>query len=355
MLMRRKESIKRTEYFDYLRVFAIFSVIVLHTAAENWYNLDVNSHEWSVFNTYNAAVRWAVPIFIMISGALFLNKECSIKKIYTKYVLRIITAFIFWGFIYSVSENAGGGITNILSDMVTGHYHMWFLPMIAGLYILVPILKKIVESTKLTEYFLILSFVFAFLSPQLVVVTTTLGNKTLITAATTINTLLSNMEVQFTLGYTGYFIGGFYLNNKELNKKTRMVIYALGVVGFFATILLSAFVSRSWQYPDSTYFEKFTINILLASIAVFVWFKYNAHKFTKIIKPRVIVKLSQYSFGVYLVHALVLEKLDLWFGLNTLSMNALLSVPIIGIIVFIISVIISAIINQMPVLKKYIV
>ena len=43
---------KRIIYFDYLRVFAILAVIFIHVAAQNWYNSDIKSFEWNIFNIF---------------------------------------------------------------------------------------------------------------------------------------------------------------------------------------------------------------------------------------------------------------------------------------------------------------
>ena len=77
---------ERKTYCDYLRLIATFAVVVLHVAASNWYSTDVNGLEWQSFNFYDSVVRWGVPIFVMISGSLFLSREISIRKIYSKYI-----------------------------------------------------------------------------------------------------------------------------------------------------------------------------------------------------------------------------------------------------------------------------
>ena len=86
---------QRAYHLDFLRVFATFAVMVLHLAAQNWDKINVKTFEWNVFNFYNSIVRWAVPVFVMISGALFLSKDIQLKKIFSKYILRIVTAFLF--------------------------------------------------------------------------------------------------------------------------------------------------------------------------------------------------------------------------------------------------------------------
>ena len=72
------------EYFDWIRIYSSFGVIIIHVSAQNWYTTIPGQYEWEVFNFYDSIVRWSVPEFFMISGALFLNKSSSIKKILKK-------------------------------------------------------------------------------------------------------------------------------------------------------------------------------------------------------------------------------------------------------------------------------
>ncbi|MEG2929604.1 MAG: acyltransferase family protein, partial [Oscillospiraceae bacterium] len=91
-------SKERIVYLDLLRIFSIFCMILLHVSASKWYTTSVNSFEWQVLNIYDILVRFCVPVFVMISGAFFLdaNREYTIKKLFSKNILRIIVAFIFW-------------------------------------------------------------------------------------------------------------------------------------------------------------------------------------------------------------------------------------------------------------------
>ena len=69
---------ERVWYLEYLRIIATVAVIVLHVAAQNFYGVGVESFAWKVFNCANGLVRWSVPIFLTISGALFLDNEKEI-------------------------------------------------------------------------------------------------------------------------------------------------------------------------------------------------------------------------------------------------------------------------------------
>ena len=91
----------------------------------------------------------------------------------------------------------------------------------------------------------------------------------------------------------------------------------------------------------------------MATILVFIWFKYSKFKFDKINK--FIQKISEYCFGIDLVHVLIIEQIDKYFGFNTLSFNPIISSIVISLIVFIISLLISLLLNHIPFIKKYIV
>lgn len=112
-------------------------------------------------------------------------------------------------------------------------------------------------------------------------------------------------------------------------------------------------VALKTQSGCQNYYGNFTVNVLFEAIAVFTWFKYK--KYDQDWLNAFIRKLAKYSFGAYLVHALVIEQLNIRFGLNTLSFNAVFAVICIGVLVFTISFAISAVLNKIPVVKKYMV
>jgi surface polysaccharide O-acyltransferase-like enzyme len=131
---------ERLLYADFLRIIATFAVMFLHIAANQWYSTDINSFEWQVFNIYDSLVRFCVPVFVMLSGMFFLEpgKQIPIKKIYTKYILRIVTAFILWSAAYVIFNNFimnkniinDKTVNSMLAQFLEGNYHLWFLFMI---------------------------------------------------------------------------------------------------------------------------------------------------------------------------------------------------------------------------------
>ena len=343
----------RITYLDYLRVFATFGVILIHVSAQNWYTTDIRTVNWQIFNVYDSLVRWPVPVFVMISGAVFLGREWNIRTIFSRHIFRLTTAFLFWGLIYALFKDLG--IVNVLRNVIAGHPHMWFIPMITGLYMGIPIFQKITESPKVTKYFLAVSVVFFFALPQMrnMFEDLRLGIGTFQGIYHALVGTLSQVKGSLIAGYACYFVAGFYLSKAELSRKTRTAIYWLGALGFLSTIFLDAFYSIRRETPMEYYYDSYTVNVLLESVAVFVWFRYHVQgrgKWNSIAQ-----RLAKYSFGAYLVHILILDQLKYRFGLNTLSFHPVLSVPVIGLTVFAISFAISGLLNQIPVLKRYIV
>ena len=352
----------RKRYCDYLRIFATFAVVVLHVAAANWHIPDVNRPEWAAFNFYDSIVRWGVPVFVMISGSLFLGRDIPVKKIYSKYILRMAAAFIFWTLFYMLmtpdifADGIISGLKAHIETIVSGHYHMWFVLMIIGIYMCIPIIKKIVSDEKTTKYFLVLSFIFAFLIPWLIQIINDFaaykseGATRLVGA---VNANITTMGMQMVLGYSFYFVLGYYLDHKEIEKKYRSIVYIIGVAGFAFTITADLLVALRTQQCFGSYYDNFTINVLCEAVAVHTLFRY--HKFRSRKLNRFAAVLSKYGFGAYLIHAFFIEKLSAVFHLNTLSFNAFVSVPAISVLVFLLAFCTSAVLNQIPIIKTYIV
>lgn len=352
----------RIIYFDYLRVFAIIAVIILHVSAYNWYEVPSRSFEWNIFNFFNGIVRFGVPIFIMISGSLFLTKELDLKKLYSKNILRMTIAYFFWSIVYAITiplsksiitGNFEISIMKILDNIITGNYHMWFIPMIIGLYMCIPIIKEITKSKKITKYYLLLSLIFAFGVPWLVNISNDFIGGVFASIINKFNEVITNnMSIHLVLGFTFYFILGYYLNNIELTKKQRKIIFILGLIGFITTIGLNALVAWRTNEPCETYYSNFSINVLVEAIAIHTWFKYKEYKFNKF--NTIISKLSKYSFGAYLVHALIIDAINI-IGLNTLIFSPIASIPIISLVTIVLSFTTSWIINKIPLINKWIV
>lgn len=347
-----KENSERIESFDVLRVLATLAVVVLHLSAQHWADVDVTSRAWFAFNLYDSAVRWAVPVFVMISGALFLSRNIPLSAILRKNVLRIAIAFVFWSAAYALIDFVAYGDTPVgaLMQFFQGHYHMWFLFMIVGLYLIIPLLQKFVPDTALVRYFLLLGLVFTFLLPQLAALSSLVSRET----GSVLNTIITYSHLQLPLGFTVYFVGGYYLSNRAFTGHKELVIYSAGIAGFLFTVFASAGVSAAQGTATTLFYGHDTFNVLCMSAAIFVFARQHFNFPHMGDRARsVLRRLSKYSFGVYLVHPMVIELLQ-HFGIDTFSCNAFFSVPLLAVIVFAVSLAISAALNRLPFFKRFV-
>lgn len=195
-----------------------------------------------------------------------------------------------------------------IESIMVGYYHMWFIPMIAGLYACIPFIKPVAGKTDKCRYFLALSMLFAFAIPEFLILSNDFGNRTIIKGADAVGQNLRNMNMHMVLGYTGYFVLGRYISKISLCKKLRVRIYFLGICGFLSTAVLTMLVSLRNQNYCEHYYGYFTINVFFEALAVFVWFKYRT--FNREGMNAFVRKLAKYSFGAYLIHVLVIEQLD---------------------------------------------
>lgn len=339
---------ERRIYTDYLRIFATFAVVILHLSSQNWTGPAVTTRSWQAIAIYDSLVRWCVPVFVMISGSLYLEREISPRKT-ASICLRMLIAFIVWSLLYVVVPN--GNHYDLIKQAIVGHYHMWYIFLIIGLYLCMPFYKKITEDPKLTRYFLVLSILFAVVLPSAMQVIRDFAPKGFAEKAGFFNTDVNQMEKNVVTGYSLYFILGYCLHKFELSRRTRLRIYAAGVLGAAATIALTIAISMKNQSPTTTYFRNFSLNVFLESLAIFVWFRY--HPFREGRAARLAAKVAGDCFGIYLVHAMVIEQLRFRADLNTMTIHPLFSIPLLGVAVFLIAELISAVLHRIPIVNKY--
>jgi len=344
---------KRIEYFDWLRILCSFSVVILHISAQNWYSSPIQSHEWRIFNFYDSLVRFGVPIFFMISGTIFLEKNISFSVMLKKYIKNILINLIFWSFFYSLREKKiqKYNFKSTFLKFLDSHYHLWYLFRISGLYLITPILKEIIKNEKIFQIYLVLNFIFSFFIPNLLPILFYYSNDYYNAFTNIINKFGINgflNHIQF------YYMFGFYLNKKNTKPLLRIIIYILGICGIIFTFKMTYYISLKKNKKITFYSESY-INVFFTSIGIFIFFKYNFNdlKYSKRIKE-FIQKIGLLTFGIYIIHPFVIDELKIRINLHTLSFEPLYSVPINSLITFLISLIIVYLIKLIPFINKYI-
>lgn len=96
--------------------------------------------------------------------------------------------------------------------------------------------------------------------------------------------------------------------------------------------------------------------MFLTSTSLFIFFKNNFNDLTINKKNNnIIQKISQHTFGIYLIHPLIIDKIVRKFNLLSLINNDVFLIPFISIIVFVISFLISIILKFIPLLGHFLI
>jgi len=334
------------EWIDSLRVLATFSVIFLHVASGilNQYG-SISNLDWWIGNIYDSSVRFCVPIFLMISGTLILSKTYeSIGEYLKKRVLRILFPFLFWSIIYIARDlflkfNHSEYLSFIEVLKFTfiklksgASIHFWYIYLIIGLYLFFPIIGKWISKSNKHEikYFLGIWLLTIFAHLPFV------------------KKIIPNVELSYFSGYIGLPILGYYLSKINFNFDKKKIIYILSVLtGILITIFGTYFITK---YKGSFYhgfYNYLTPNVVLVSAGIFLLFKDFVRSNSKII-----LFLSKYSYGTYLIHILVLWILGK-FGFSYAFVNPIIGIPITSMLCIIVSTLIIWGVNKLP-FGKYI-
>ena len=343
----------RLLYIDILRIVACFSVVMLHSAAQYWYDIPVSDRNWLIINSYNAIVRFGVPIFVMISGALFLNQKgvIDIKKIYLNNILRLVVIYVVWSAIYGIYDCTTFDWSamkpgDFFAEIYSGRYHLWYIPMTIGLYMLIPIWKKWLEGATKQDvrYFLLLFIVFKILRSTIMV----------IKPMEWLAFVGGIFEFGTILDYQGYLILGYYIAHYGVEKRWHKFIYLAGALGLVINIVLGNYKSLRTGTPNGEIYDSFGLFTCLTVIALFIFGVEKMSKWNVSLRQQAVMKeVSMATLGIYLMHLLWMEILQS-IGIDSMMASPLIGVPVCALICFAISFVCAAILRRIPLVGKFV-
>lgn len=341
--------------YDLLRIFSALSVVILHVSGLYIQKYPVGSTDFRIANFYDSVSRFGIPIFVMISGAIFLSegKKVLTKKLWTRNILRLFIVYIVWAFAYYAYQCIfywkvsifHKGLLGVVTGIVYASDHFWFIFMIIGLYALIPFLRTWLAHAEKKEldYFVILFIIFQIARVTLSI----LADKSLISY---VSELIKITELS---RYLGYFVLGHVLAKYDVSKKIKIAIYTLVPIG----VIINYIVSDSMSLRDGSYnagiYDTFGFFTFVITIALFISFKNLGSKInTESTLTRVLGNLSLDTLGIYLLHVGVLDFLCKK-GILFDSLSPIIGVPVIGIFTFIICGLVSALLRRIPVIGRY--
>lgn len=340
---------QRLIYLDWLRIYAIITVVTIHTSAgivsNNLNTIPISN--WLAANFYESISRPSVPLFVMISGALMLSnsKEIKYKSFLQKRISKIIIPLLGWSFIY-YSYNVYRGdhypffsLSQFIKLFLTNgiSVHFWFMYMILGIYLITPLIKIFIQNASMKDihYFLIL---WIYASVIVKFMNFYFGYS-------------FNIELYYVTNYVGYFILGYYLSNIPISSKLKKISFVSAVVGTCSTFLLTYFSTKNGSGAlQEFWYEYLSPNVLFSAVGIFVFIRSTRINTNKI--PVIFEKLSNVSFGIYLIHILVLQVLsnEIFDPIRN-HFPSIISIPLSVLITIIISGFSSFILSKIPLFK----
>ena len=341
--------IKNIQWLDTLRALATLGVIIIHVSTPTVKMIyGKNMEYWWIGNFIDSSVRFAVPLFLMLSGATMLAKEYKLGEFYKKRITRVFFPFIFWMITYLIyrwiiltpihqpttfSTMLHWGTDLFLKEGISKHF--WYIYMILFIYLFIPFigigLRKLNNSTILyiLAGWLILTFICKSVPLNLYCWSEEYWSKLL----------------GYFL-YTGFLILGYYLS-KLVIKIHKIRWYSFIV--FILSILISAFstfiFSEGAHKLDLRVYSYLTVNSIIQAIAIFLWMKDSniRNKYILMLQRAI----SNYSYGIYLVHILVI---GIFFnnGIFWTMAYPLISLPLVSLMTLVTSFIIIYILRKIP-------
>lgn len=338
---------KRTLYYDILNVAACFSVVALHC--------NQTVHTWQPGKNWLFALGievlfyWAVPVFFMLTGATLMRyrERYSTKTFLKKRFKRTVIPFVAWSLIFYLAtsvpiDGAHLGIRTFLNMMFSTEIvdvYWFFLPLFS-IYLSVPMLSLLADKKEVIAYGTGLSFLLQSLLPYLF----KLFNINWPGGLTILS--FSGMLIYVGLGYL--------LANCDLNIRKRSILYASAILCMVFRFLYTASSSSKLGCVDRTFFSYSAFPAVIQGAAVFVLFK---QIYIGRIPPRVsnlISKLSSCSFGVYLIHKPILDRLILSNNYLGISMQSIALRTFGAVVLYLTCIGIVSLLKRAPLMRAII-
>lgn len=318
------EKNNENSYFlNILRVLSCFAIIFLHV--QNTAISDDPTVSLALKNNFSFFItnlQWAVPIFFMISGYIFLGikSECTYKSMFKHYIrLLIVIIFIYTAlniieYVYIEKLFSLDLLKRSIIKMINGKTwdHLWFIYSIFAIYLVMPVFKLFFDKAdENLDIFIIISFIFIYLIPNLN------------------NYLPIKIGYEFVFNWKIFyvFLGGYFAKKKIVNNKINNIIMTILLI----IILIINYISY-YKYGKAlmSYSDRFTVVIFSSLIFLLFMNLFNN-------KSIIFKKLSKHTFSVYIIHVVFVHMMTKVFHIYPLRSFPILSIILAYIVITIIS------------------
>jgi len=346
------ERARSIQYINRLRILSIYAVITAHVTI--WLTMSSQPftfHWWLGCGLFYACF-FSIPVFVMISGALLLDdsRHESLPEFYAKRLYRVGIPLVVWTAVYlwvrgSIDHEqlTFGRIVQLILT-AEPYYHLWFLYMMLGLYLVTPPLRTFVRYATRKERLFVIA-----------------GMLVLANAYLQTDTLLWNHQRSiFTLfiPYIAYYLCGYELSRIDPRKIPQIPWIYLALPVLICVIYLAAFseafIARQGGVGKRFVFDFFSPPIVLLSIAIF-WAA-RLHDMTAKppagIRKTAVEWVASTTLGVYVLHPLLLAYVARQIGKYAHNETFVAGIVIVPLFTFAVCYGVTSILMNIPVLRR---
>jgi surface polysaccharide O-acyltransferase-like enzyme len=335
-----------------MKIYSISCVVLIHSAAPLLIEYPERGEaHWWTGNLYDSFGRWCIPIFFMLSGTFLIEKARRNNRLFFRQrCRRILLPFVLWSGVYFLWRVYANGenipLSAFPSLLVRGpiFYHLWFLYVLMGLYLLAPILGIYLQnaSTRDAAYLMGLWLLLGSLLPM-------------IESFFEFSTYLSTGENPSLIHFVGYFVLGHLLRDKVL-VDWKFAVFGLFLPAFLMTAWGTYYMTviRSGGVFDGLFYEYFSINVFLMAVPVYLAGKsFEPPAFLRTVEERLglVSVLSACVPGIYLVHPLLISVFKrgmLGFTLDQTTLYPAIGIPFFALAVLAASFLLVFALKQVP-------
>lgn len=374
---------ERIVFLDWLRVIACFMVILVHSTEPFYLGGDgtyvASQSDYLLCTFINSFVRCCVPLFALASSYLLFPLKQPVATFAKRRATRILVPLAFWLVIYClVSDNPGGNLLRCIFNFCDPAGHLWFVYMLVGMYILMPLISPWAEKASRKELQVFLGIWFlTTLIPFIRQAGVALFGTAELWGEANWNEFSAFYYVS---GFIGYLVLGYYLRREvpELSWKKTL---GIALPAFFIGYVITAgwFGSSLWMtFPGHNGVSSFpvnepidlavnietswrfcTIGVALMTIAYFLVIR--KIKSSGAFYRHIVLPVSKASYGAYLMHIIFLNLIHGWLrplfesSCNSPVTASVLCIFCTAVLTYLVSCTLATLIQKIPYVGKYIV
>ena len=358
-----QKSADRESFLDILRIVATCAVVLLHTVTGVRDSTDMSLYplEEKVFLIVKDLITWCVPVFLIISGYLFLrsDRKISFRTMLWKYCRRILFALFLFGVPFAFLELLATektfrigmiGESILLVCMGRSWSHLWYLYLILGLYLVTPALKYLLDRCPKLLLYLVLAALVIWGS--------------IIPFAERLTGVSYRLALPDSSIYLFYYLSGYLFAEKFAGRNvpekfsgksgvlTVLIAAILVLVGIVASRLVGNYsVQMAYNYPSTVFLSLALFYLVRESVVRKVDKRAGSgQRFP----AGNVAGISSLCFAVYLIHPLFVNIAYKFFHITPLDFPIGLSLPLFFAVILGLSFPLAWMLRKIPGMAKYV-